>query len=140
MPRWVMVIDLEKCNGCAGCAVNCSQFNHLPLEYRWRQVAAAEVRSEQMPQRLFLSMSCMHCAEPPCLDVCPTAATKKRADGIVDIDPQRCMGCGYCVVACPYLARTIVPNRGTGGGSDGSPADIEGTCTKCDFCLPRVQA
>jgi phenylacetyl-CoA:acceptor oxidoreductase subunit 1 len=142
MPRWGMVIDLQKCNGCGSCVSSCQQFNHLPDGLIWRRVPGVEVTVDGFPQRLFLSMSCMHCAKPPCLDVCPTGATYQRDDGIVDITPEHCMGCAYCVVACPYMARTVAHHgagQGATAGGTGS-ADLEGTCTKCNFCVPRVEA
>jgi phenylacetyl-CoA:acceptor oxidoreductase subunit 1 len=128
-----MVIDLQRCNGCGSCVSSCSQFNHLPKDLVWRRIPGVEVLVDSMPQRLFLSMSCMHCARPPCLDVCPTGATHQRADGIVDITAEQCMGCGYCVVACPYMARTVAHRV------EGSP-ELDGTCTKCNFCLPRIES
>ena len=59
-------------------------------------------------ERLFLVTGCQHCADPPCVPVCPTGATRQRADGLVTMDYDTCIGCGYCAVACPYQARTIV--------------------------------
>ncbi|MCL4475988.1 MAG: 4Fe-4S dicluster domain-containing protein [Nitrospirae bacterium] len=96
-----------------------------------------------------LPMSCMHCGKPPCLDVCPTGATYRRSDGIVDIKYEICVGCGYCILACPYLARTIVFHNGDDFETDvtyresGKPSpsiSFTGVCSKCDFCLPRVDA
>jgi phenylacetyl-CoA:acceptor oxidoreductase subunit 1 len=140
-----MVIDLRRCNGCGCCTVNCSQVNQLPPGLDWRQVPSAEVLHEPVPRRAFLSMSCMHCANPPCLDVCPTSATRQRPDGIVTIDAALCMGCGYCVVACPYHARKLVPelpsSTETRRWEDHGRInpDLSGICTKCDLCLPRLE-
>ena len=103
MARWVMVVDLTKCNGCERCVANCTQSNQLPVGIAWRNVANVQVQAASSMERLFAPMGCMHCAEPPCQDVCPTGATYQHSDGIVDIHPERCIGCGYCVVACPSI-------------------------------------
>ena len=86
---------------------------------------------------MFLPMSCMQCGNAPCLEVCPTTATFRREDGIVDIDYKLCIGCGYCVVACPYLARTIMFHDSV---VDRQDSELAGICTKCNFCAPRVEA
>src|SRR5687767_22002 len=80
-PRWLMVVDLRKCNGCQCCVANCGQTNELGLEAPWRRVVNWEVADQITPRRIFLPLSCMHCANPPCLEVCPTGATFQRADG-----------------------------------------------------------
>jgi phenylacetyl-CoA:acceptor oxidoreductase subunit 1 len=83
----------------------------------------------------------MHCAEPPCRDVCPTGATHQYPDGIVDIDYERCIGCGYCVVACPYLARTIVsPASAAASAMTAASQPERGVCTKCDMCRSKVHS
>ena len=145
MTRWGMVIDLQKCVGCDTCTAVCSQMNHAPSNTLWRQVIPLDTRSVGNPDagRLFLPMNCMHCSEPPCLEVCPTTATYRRPNGVVDIHDDLCIGCGYCVVACPYLARTI-SHYGTVSafdlhGDDTAVPDYTGICTKCNFCLPRVE-
>jgi phenylacetyl-CoA:acceptor oxidoreductase subunit 1 len=91
-------------------------------------------------------MQCMQCGDPPCLPVCPTTATKQREDGIVWVDYGLCIGCGYCVVACPYRARHVVkraegyfeaptpPEERAAGGS----SEFVGVCTKCTFCMERI--
>jgi molybdopterin-containing oxidoreductase family iron-sulfur binding subunit len=87
----------------------------------------------------------MHCAEPPCLEVCPTGATFKHANGIVDIDPEKCVGCRYCMMACPYDQR-FFHDRERHYFADG-PTPYEkrgyqrhqtGVVSKCNFCLPRL--
>jgi phenylacetyl-CoA:acceptor oxidoreductase subunit 1 len=88
----------------------------------------------------------MHCSKPPCLNVCPTKATYRRSDGIVNIDYEKCIGCGYCIIACPYRARAIftkefyfeVINRTNNPVETND--DRVGVCTKCDFCLSRIDS
>lgn len=148
MTHWAMVIDLRRCIGCRTCVMACSQVNHIQKNY-WRKLI--EIAEPQAPQRerYFLTMSCMHCQDPPCRDVCPTTATYQRSDGIVAIDYDKCIGCGYCIVACPYHAREIF--KGEVDFEDSSnktpqphfgqdeAKDHGGVCTKCNFCLPRIE-
>jgi phenylacetyl-CoA:acceptor oxidoreductase subunit 1 len=138
-----MVIDVRACIGCKTCAHACDQFNNVPPGAQWRRVTEGEIGENSNERRMFLPMNCMHCAEPPCLEVCPTRATYKRCDGIVDIRLDRCIGCGYCIVACPYEARTITLQdkigRGASDRSENAYQDRIGICTKCDFCLPKIE-
>jgi phenylacetyl-CoA:acceptor oxidoreductase subunit 1 len=143
MARWAMVIDLRACIGCKTCAHACDQFNSVPPGAQWRRVAEREIGEYSKERRMFLPTNCMHCAEPPCLEVCPTRATYKRSDGIVDIRHDRCIGCGYCIVACPYEARAITlqdnPWRTGGDSPTVANQDRIGICTKCNFCLPLLE-
>lgn len=147
MARWGMVIDLRKCVGCQTCTITCKQMNNLPPGTFWRRVADCETGTYPNVERTFLPMGCMHCSDAPCLEVCPTTATYRRDDGIVEIDYDLCIGCAYCIVACPYLARTIIFEQGSFFESGPIPSetalndpDRVGVCTKCNFCLPRVDA
>jgi len=142
--RWGMVIDLRKCIGCNSCAVACKEVNKVPKNI-WRRVHDCGVNEYPERQRMFLHMSCMHCKEPPCLSVCPTKATYKRSDGIVDINYDRCIGCASCVVACPYRARSIFTREFDFETRDWNlcegkeqRSDRTGVCTKCTFCLARI--
>lgn len=145
MARWGMVIDLRKCVGCQTCTIACKQENATPPGVFWRRVLDAEVGEYPKVARFFLPVGCMHCGDPPCLEVCPTTATKRRDDGIVTIDEESCVGCGYCVVACPYQARYLI-HEVNWYFVDGPtpPEEIRsfrtrvGTCTKCTFCYPRI--
>ncbi|MBI3913014.1 MAG: 4Fe-4S dicluster domain-containing protein [Chloroflexi bacterium] len=105
--RWVMVIDLRKCVGCSSCTVACIAENKLPPGVVYRPVMDEEIGKYPSVTRRFLPRPCMQCDEPPCVNVCPVSATYKRADGIVEIDYNACIGCRYCITACPYNARTF---------------------------------
>ena len=137
-----MVIDLRKCVGCGACSVICDQTNKLAFN-RWRRVFDCGVSDAPERQRLCMPLSCMHCNDAPCREVCPTGATHRRTDGIIDIDYSRCIGCGYCIMACPYHARSILFQNeyamevGTLDG-DVSPENRLGVATKCNFCRPRI--
>jgi phenylacetyl-CoA:acceptor oxidoreductase subunit 1 len=142
--RWAMVVDLRRCVGCQTCTIACKQEHGLPPGVEWRSVLDCEVGRYPDVRRLFLPMACMHCAEPPCVPVCPTGASRRRADGIVWIAYDACVGCGYCAVACPYRARHLVD--GATGYFD-APTAAEaatarparhGVMTKCTFCKERV--
>ena len=146
--RWVMVIDLRKCVGCGTCTSICSQTNKTQINM-WRRVFDCGITDPKERERLILPMSCMHCTEAPCQEVCPTTATYCRPDKIVDIKYELCVGCGYCIVACPYHARTIIFNKKYNYDAEATSQELNkaspnldhiGICKKCNFCLPRVDA
>jgi phenylacetyl-CoA:acceptor oxidoreductase subunit 1 len=142
--RWGMVIDLRRCVGCQTCTIACKQEHGLPPGTAWRFVADVEIGEYPDVRRLFLPMQCMHCAEPPCVPVCPTGASRQRADGIVWVHHDACVGCGYCAVACPYHARHLVREAEGYFGAPTPPERLEarpgrhGVMTKCTFCRERV--
>ncbi len=105
--RWVMVIDLRKCVGCNSCTIACVAENHLPPGVVYRPVIHEEVGTFPNVTERFLPRPCMQCDNPPCVPVCPVNATWKRDDGIVEIDYDKCIGCRYCITACPYNARVF---------------------------------
>ena len=123
MPRYAMAIDLSLCVGCAACAVACKMENEVPpgvfnLWIREREVGeypnlVVEFRPEQ----------CLHCENPPCVPVCPTGASYQTKDGLVLVDPKKCIACGACIAACPYDARYLHP---------------AGYVSKCTFCAHRL--
>jgi phenylacetyl-CoA:acceptor oxidoreductase 27-kDa subunit len=124
MTRWAMVADLRRCVGCQTCTAACKQKNATPPGVQWRRVLDLEIGEYPSVKRAFVPVGCMHCDDPPCLEVCPSTATRKRADGIVTIDESLCIGCAYCAVACPYEARY----------------KANGVATKCTFCVERIDA
>jgi anaerobic dimethyl sulfoxide reductase subunit B (iron-sulfur subunit) len=125
-------VDLRSCIGCKACQVACKDRNGLPVGLRWRRVVEVSggdwVRREKVwtdeTFTYFVSLACMHCADPICVEVCPTRAMHAREDGIVLIDADRCMGCRYCEFACPY----------------GAPQfdSAKGVMTKCGYCHDDV--
>lgn len=105
--RWVMVIDQRKCIGCHACTISCVAENKLPPGVVYRPVLDEETGTYPNVGRKFLPRPCMQCDNPPCTDVCPVSATEKGPDGVVTVDYQQCIGCRYCITACPYGARTF---------------------------------
>ncbi len=105
--RWVMVIDLRKCVGCHACTIACVAENKLPPGVVYRPVLEEELGTYPNVTRRFLPRPCMQCDNPPCVPVCPVNATYKNQEGVVVIDYDQCIGCRYCVTACPYGARTF---------------------------------
>lgn len=125
--RYGMVVDMRKCIGCQACTVSCSMENLPPIGQFRTTVLQYEVdRQDGAPALINLPRLCNHCDNPPCVPVCPVQATFQRQDGVVLIDNERCVGCGYCVQACPYDARFI--NHETQ------------TADKCTFCEHRLEA
>jgi Fe-S-cluster-containing dehydrogenase component len=120
--RWIMVIDTRKCVGCHACTIACVAENKLPPGVVYRPVVTQEFGEFPNVQLRFTPRPCMQCDNPPCVPVCPVNATWKRPDGIVAIDYDQCIGCRYCLTACPYGARTSDFGedyaRGTASGSD----------------------
>jgi phenylacetyl-CoA:acceptor oxidoreductase subunit 1 len=142
--RWGMTIDVNRCVGCQTCTVACKHANDTVPGVQWRKVLDVEVGRYPDVERLFLVTGCQHCAEPSCVPVCPTGATKQRADGLVTMDYDLCIGCASCAVACPYQARTIVHDKPTYFGIT-TPQETHvahdervGVAQKCTFCIDRV--
>ena len=141
-----MAIDLTRCIGCKSCVIACSQANGVS-EGLWRKLDTLGEPQPPDRQRFFATRSCMHCDNPPCKRVCPTGATHQRIDGIVDIDYEKCVGCGYCIVACPYDARVIgqyrhdfqKDTRLTEKKEHKAKNNREGVCIKCNFCISRIE-
>lgn len=125
--QYGMVIDVRKCIGCHACTVACKTEAEVPLGVNRSWVESIEKGTYPNVSRSFLPRLCNQCSEPQCVSVCPTGATyKRKQDGIVVVDEDVCIGCKYCIQACPYDARYINP--------------LTGSADKCDFCLHRVEA
>lgn len=139
---WAMVIDLAKCEGCGYCSNACQAHNDTAPSIQWNKVIPTGSRNGEPT---FMPRPCMHCDHAPCVDVCPVGATYKRADGLVMMDYDKCIGCRYCEIACPYFARAF--NWESFDGPNpmvpewGEP-DVErrprGVVEKCSFCYQRI--
>ena len=158
---WAFAIDTTTCIGCGRCVEACKLENHVPekpeMNRTWVELHVIDqdgtVRvaspdggidgfptEETMPEAdaasvrdaYFVPRTCMQCENPPCTWVCPVSATFRTEDGIVFVDEGRCIGCGYCIVACPYGARYIVPAGET------TPKGVAGVVDKCTFCYHRI--
>lgn len=143
--RWVMVIDLSKCRNARKCVEACQSAHHLrPYEYHINTLVMQE--SVNTPA-FFMPKPCQHCDNPPCVSVCPVDATFKRQDGIVLIDNERCIGCRFCIAACPYSARIFHWQEPSLNEADKDKEyDVElnvpqkkGTVTKCLFSADRLR-
>ncbi len=138
--KWVMVIDLAKCDGCRDCTKACTKMHFVPPMQEWIKVY--EVRDNPAAGTYYLARPCMQCDNPPCVRGCPTGATFKRTDGIVMQDNDRCIGCRNCIAQCPYSARAF-----NWGEPPHTPAELaeaysmehnyphrKGVVEKCIFC------
>lgn len=101
MARVKFLCDVERCIDCSGCVVACKEGHHVPVGVNRRRVITLK---EGEPGEKSISVSCMHCADAPCIAVCPVDAIYQRADGIVLVSKKTCIGCGYCFMACPFGA------------------------------------
>jgi molybdopterin-containing oxidoreductase family iron-sulfur binding subunit len=143
--RWVMVIDLSKCRNARKCVEACQSAHHLrPYEYHINTLVMQE--SVNTPA-FYMPKPCQHCDNPPCVSVCPVDATFKRQDGIVLIDNERCIGCRFCMAACPYSARMFHWQEPSKNEDDsGKEYNVElnvpqkkGTISKCLFSADRLR-
>ncbi len=151
MTRYGMVIDLKRCYGCYGCMMACKTANHTPPGVFWSRVLKGETGTFPNAVRQALPVLCMHCDKPSCEEVCPTGATYQQDDGIVLVDKDKCIGCKYCMMACPYGARYSVEEWESyfPDGLELTPYEEFtkkaweeksgcGVATKCDFCKDRI--
>jgi len=141
--KWVMVIDQSKCVGCDLCLAACHAYNDTPPDISWSRVE--QVGQTPKGQAVYRPIPCQHCQEAPCVEICPVGATYHRADGLVMMDYDRCIGCRYCQLSCPYGARHFNWERFTGPNPDvpaaGHP-EVDrrqrGVVEKCSFCVQRI--
>jgi molybdopterin-containing oxidoreductase family iron-sulfur binding subunit len=141
-PHWGMVINLDRCIGCAYCQRACNATNDVASDKPWNLVVEERTSTGTS---FFFTRPCLHCEDAPCVEVCPVQATYHRDDGLVIMNYNRCIGCRYCEVACPYDARKFNWEERT----DTNPyiptwgiAEVErrprGVVEKCTFCVHRI--
>jgi len=126
MTQLALVVDDELCFDCKACEVACKQENKVPVGLRWIMVIT--VGPKKVGENLvtkFSPKTCRHCAKAPCIEACPEGAITKRADGIVIIDENLCIGCGDCITACPFSVIGIDPQKNV--------------AQKCTLCKHRVE-
>ncbi len=140
--QWAMVIDQNKCTGCGYCVMACRAHNDISPDITWNPVLEA---GEMGNKNVYLPRPCMHCSKAPCVEVCPVKASYYRPDGIVMMDYDRCIGCRYCEVACPYQARSFNWEAFTGTnpavpewGEPEVDRRPRGVPEKCSFCYQRI--
>lgn len=145
-----MVVDLKRCVGCWACTIGCKQEHFLPPGIFWTRVLINEAGKYPNVRKEMYPVLCNHCKEAACVKVCPTGATTKREDGLVMVDYDKCIGCRYCLIACPYQQRTFYadekkeyfPGQGLTAfeklGREIYPFQ-KGTVVKCNFCLERIE-
>jgi Fe-S-cluster-containing dehydrogenase component len=143
--HWGMVISLDQCIGCEYCTRACTAANDVQPEEPWNIVVPEKTSGGHT---FFLSRPCLHCQNAPCVEVCPVKATYHREDGLVVMDYERCIGCRYCQVACPYDARQFNWQERDEDDNPYVPAwgnpEVErrprGVVEKCTFCIHRIDA
>ena len=138
--KWILVIDLARCKHALACQKACNKHHHIPGDRQWLDVYT--MQDAEHSAEYWMPKTCFHCEKPACVSVCPVDATFKRDDGIVLIDNERCIGCRFCMAACPYSARVF------NWGEPNDPPQVKaqaydpekglprkmGTVEKCDFC------
>jgi Fe-S-cluster-containing dehydrogenase component len=157
---WTFVVDSASCIGCGLCVVACKEENAVTEDGRFARTwverhsvsdgavyvdspdggiagfpstsTAPGAEGRTIDSAFFEPRLCMQCEDSPCTSVCPVGATYRTEDGIILVDPRRCIGCGYCVVACPYGARYLTP------AAERAPNDTPGIADKCTWCYHRI--
>ncbi|MEI7473058.1 MAG: 4Fe-4S dicluster domain-containing protein [Chitinophagaceae bacterium] len=151
--KLIMVIDLARCANARKCVEGCQKMHNKRAPVEWIKVKKMQDADDTAPY--WMAQPCFHCDNPPCTKVCPVDATFKRQDGVVLIDNERCIGCRFCMAACPYNARTFnwgdkwgvakdsavscSPSAITNTSIETSMQDKMGTVSKCDFCVDMVR-
>lgn len=155
MSRWGMVIDLDKCTACGACVLACKVENNVPpvgpaeaaagRDIAWMEIVTETEGAYPDVRLRFLPRPCLHCDNPPCIKVCPVHATYLDPDGIVAQIYERCIGCRFCMAACPYTAKYFNWYRYTseraakGGTNPDVSVRSHGVVEKCTFCHHRLQ-
>ena len=148
--RLGMLINLVKCVGCYSCVIKCKQEHFLPPGMMWGRLLISETGTYPKVTKQLYPVLCSHCKEALCVKACPTGATQKREDGIVWIDQDKCVGCRYCLIACPYQVRSYYteekeyfPHQGFTEFEEMRkrlyPLQTK-VVLKCNFCLERIDA
>ena len=156
--RWALVVDTEKCKALEvqrACSQACHMIHNVPaidnknheVKWIWNQKYSEafpdqthEHTADQLKNRNVLVL-CNHCKNAPCVRVCPTGATFKRSDGVVMMDQHRCIGCRYCMAACPYGARSFNwkdPRQHIKSVTENFPTRTKGVVEKCNLCAERL--
>ena len=130
MTQYAILTDLNRCVGCLGCSVACEVVNGVEIGSFWNKVLRIgpfpDSEGAQFPDvyTYFLPVTCQHCENPACVKVCPTGASQKLADGTVQIDKEKCIGCQFCAMACPYGVRYL--------------NETERVVEKCTLCEQKI--
>jgi len=155
MPRWGMVIDLDSCTACGACVLACKVENNVPAvgpaeaamgrDIAWMEIIPEAKGAYPDVRMRFLPRPCLHCDNPPCIKVCPVHATYLDPDGIVAQVYERCIGCRFCMAACPYTAKYFnwhgysCERTANGGANPDVSMRSRGVVEKCTFCHHRLQ-
>ena len=132
MTQYAIATDLNRCVGCLSCMVACKAVNNVPIGSYWNKVLRIGpslkegATSSHDVEMYYLPVSCQHCDDPECVHVCPTGASYKREDGVVLVDHSKCIGCQYCVMACPYGVRAYDTSKD------------KGVIEKCTMCAHLI--
>ena len=139
--RWGMLVDATRCaDGCTDCVDACNTEHGLTGKGRpqtdAQYIRVVDLKDKSTGHTSSLPLMCQHCETAPCVDVCPTGASFRREDGVVLVDKHTCIGCRYCMLACPYKARSFIHENLT----DQVPTTPrgKGTVESCNFCTQRV--
>ena len=139
--RWGLLIDVNKCaQGCTACVDACHKENGITdkgsptTDAQW--IRKVTTKDKATGHEQIFPVMCQHCEDPPCVDVCPTGASFKRKDGIVLVDKHTCIGCRYCMLACPYKARSFIHENITDQNHDNPRG--KGTVESCTLCVHKI--
>ena len=143
--KFVMVVDLSKCKNARQCKNACDKHHNLTPDRPFIKILKMQDNPKSAPY--WMPKKCFQCDNPPCVKVCPVGATYKRSDGIVLVDNVRCIGCRFCMAACPYSARVFnwgkpeppVEKHDEVYSPETSSPSLIGTVEKCDFCPDSIK-
>ena len=149
MSKWAMVIDLRKCVTCYACVLACKQEHFLPPGIFRNRLLVGEKGEYPKSKKFTYPIQCNQCEDAVCVEVCPTGASVKREDGIVTVDANKCTGCQYCIMSCPYQQRTCYYGAENEYFPGQGKTELEiigeklyphqdGTMVKCEFCVERI--